>query len=79
MKNLNQNNMTAVEWLVDKLDLNVFESDEEVANVITKAKEMEKQEKIEFACKVAEASAEKYIQGKTTEQIAKELLTFKLK
>ena len=41
------------------------------------AKEMEKEQKIEFACKVAEASAEKYIQGKTTEQIAKELLTFK--
>jgi hypothetical protein len=36
--------MTAVEWLVDKLDLNVFESDEEVANVITKAKEMEKEQ-----------------------------------
>jgi hypothetical protein len=41
------------------------------------AKEMEKKEKIEFACQVAEASAEKYIQGKTTWQIAEELLTFK--
>jgi hypothetical protein len=38
---------------------------------------MEKKEKIEFACQVAEASAEKYIQGKTTWQIAEELLTFK--
>jgi hypothetical protein len=41
--------MTAVEWLVDKLDLNVFESDEEVADVINQAKEMEKEQKIEFA------------------------------
>ena len=36
--------MTAVEWLVDKLDLNVFESDEEVADVIEQAKEMEKEQ-----------------------------------
>jgi hypothetical protein len=42
--NLNQNKMTAVEWLVDKLDLNVFESDEEVADVINQAKEMEKEQ-----------------------------------
>ena len=39
-----KNNMTAVEWLVDELDLNVFESDEEVADVIEKAKEMEKEQ-----------------------------------
>ena len=71
--------MTAVEWLVDKLDLNVFESDEEVADVIEKAKAMENEQMIEFACKVAEASAEKYIQGKTTEQIAKEIITYKSK
>jgi len=45
--------------------------------VAEQAKEMEKKEKIEFACQVAEASAEKYIQGKTTWQIAEELLTFK--
>jgi hypothetical protein len=38
------------------------------------AKEMEKQDKIEFACQVAEASAMKYIQGKTTMQIAQELI-----
>ena len=37
--------MTAVEWLVDKLDLNVFESDEEVAEVIDQAKEMDKEQK----------------------------------
>lgn len=66
--------MTAVEWLVDKLDLNVFELDEEVADVIEKAKAMENEQKIEFACKVVELSAEKYIQGKTTEQIAEELI-----
>ena len=66
--------MTAVEWLVDKLDLNVFESDEEVSEVIEQAKAMEKEQKIDFACKVAEVSAEKYIQGKTTEQTAEELI-----
>lgn len=37
--------------------------------------EMEKEQMIKFACEVAEASAEKYIQGKTTWQIAEELLT----
>lgn len=30
-----------VEWLVRQLDLNIFESDEEVSDVIQKAKEME--------------------------------------
>ena len=41
------------------------------------AKEMDKEQKIEFACQVAEASAMKYIQGKTTWQIAEELITIK--
>jgi hypothetical protein len=36
--------MTAVEWLVEQLDLNVFEADEEVADVIEKAKAMEKEQ-----------------------------------
>jgi hypothetical protein len=66
---------TAVEWLREKLQLEfgfIFSD-----NILNQAKEMEKKEKIEFACQVAEASAEKYIQGKTTWQIAEELLTFK--
>jgi hypothetical protein len=65
--------MTAVEWLVKQYENNfplTFDA-------IDQAKEMEKEQKIEFACKVAEVSAEKYIQGKTTRQIAEELLTFK--
>jgi hypothetical protein len=41
------------------------------------SKEMEKEQMIEFACQVAESSAMKYIQGKTTRMIAEELLTFK--
>ena len=78
---MEKENLTAVEWLVDQMrqrkeqgltlsfyDLEMFAS---------YAKAMEKDEKIEFACKVAEASAEKYIQGKTTWQIAEELLTIK--
>jgi hypothetical protein len=69
---------TAVEWLF--LMMNNPNKDQEFANkLLDKAKEMEKKEKIEFACQVAEASAEKYIQGKTTWEIAKDLLTFKSK
>lgn len=61
---------TAVEWLVEQLDLNVFESDEEIADVIDKAKEMEKKQIIEAringdvngACifKIAREKAEQY-------------------
>jgi hypothetical protein len=46
-------------------------------SIIKEALEMEKEQMIEFACQVAEASAMKYIQGKTTRMIAEELLTFK--
>ena len=59
--------MTAVEWLAEQL----IES--HYSDVIDKAKEMEKEQKIEFACQVAESSAMKYIQGKTTRMIAEEL------
>jgi len=65
---------TAVEFLVDNLH---YLHSTKWDDIIEQAKEMEKEQKIEFACKVVEVSAEKYIQGKTTEQIAKELLTFK--
>ena len=65
--------MTAVEWLQEK-----YKQQGVIFNLqFEQAKEMEKEQKIEFACKVVEVSSEKYIQGKTTEQIAKELLTFK--
>ena len=72
--------MTAVEFIVEKLtpfNWTKEQMQEHYKDAIQQAKLMEKEQKIEFACKVAEASAEKYIQGKTTEQIAKELLTFK--
>ena len=65
---------TAVEFLVDNLH---YLHSTKWDDIIEQAKEMEKEQKIEFACKVVEVSAEKYIQGKTTEQIAKELLTIK--
>jgi hypothetical protein len=73
---------TAVEWLSKELesygDPQFCKIEWEALDaLIRQAKEMEKKEKIEFACQVAEASAEKYIQGKTTWQIAEELLTFK--
>ena len=80
IKNLNQNKMTAVEWLYNNLKSH-FEHDGDLLEVVQmsfkQAKELEKKQKIEFACKVVEVSSENYIQGKTTEQIAKELLTFK--
>ena len=62
---------TAVEWFYQRI------LSKQIKAVFEQAKAMEKEQKIEFACKVVEVSAEKYIQGKTTEQIAKELLTFK--
>ena len=65
--------MTAVEFIVEQLAKNgVLHSSD-----IAKAKEMDREQKIEFACQVAESSAMKYIQGKTTKMIAEELLTFK--
>lgn len=68
---------TAVEWFAEKIGHNSLMALTEYNEILEQAKAMEKQEKIEFACQVAEASAEKYIQGKTTWQIAEELLTFK--
>jgi hypothetical protein len=68
---------TAVEWFEDQVGHNSLMGLKEWNEIFEKAKEMEKKEKIEFACQVAEASAEKYIQGNTTWQIALELLTFK--
>ena len=69
---------TAVEHLQEYLTISLgIDRMRLLFNEFEKAKEMEKEQKIEFACKVVEVSAEKYIQGKTTEQIAKELLTFK--
>jgi hypothetical protein len=69
--------MTAVEWLYNNLKSH-FEHDGDLLEVVQmsfkQAKELEKKQKIEFACKVVELSSENYIQGKTTEQIAKELI-----
>ena len=67
--------MKAVEWVLFELSKNGLLPDGIPSDIYNKAKEIEKEEKIEFACKVVEVSSEKYIQGKTTEQIAKELLT----
>lgn len=72
--------MTAVEFILEKLtpfNWTKEQMQEHYKDAIQQAKEMDKEQKIEFACKVVEVSSEKYIQGKTTEQIAKELLTFK--
>ena len=72
--------MTAVEWLINEVNMQYPKINVRWKGwVIDKAKEMEENQKIQFACKVVEVSSENYIQGKTTEQIAKELLTFKLK
>ena len=63
---------TAVEWFYDEIK-HIIPND--FLDVYETARVKEQQEKIEFACQVAEVSAEKYIQGKTTWQIAEELLT----
>ena len=71
--------MTAVEYLEQELDKNFEIKGNSFLfdKIFKQAKEMEKDEKIEFACQVAESSAMKYIQGKTTRMIAEELLTIK--
>ena len=69
--------MTAVEWLVEQLKERGYAGEFPPHLLFEQAKEMEKEQMIEFACKVVEVSSEKYIQGNTTEQIAKELLTYK--
>ena len=71
-KNINMK-QTAVEWLIDQVKSHKYIEDVD----FEQAKAMEKEQMIEFACKVAQVSAEKYIQGKTTLQIAEELLTKK--
>jgi hypothetical protein len=86
----NNKKQTAVEQFIEQLEkqgeswenvsigrIQISIKVEDYLKLKEQAKEMEKKEKIEFACQVAEASAEKYIQGKTTWQIAEELLTFK--
>jgi hypothetical protein len=66
--------MTAVEFLEKELYERFHLSYLLLFNeLIQQAKEMEENQKIQFACKVVEVSSENYIQGKTTEQIAKEL------
>ena len=73
--------MTAVKQLLKELQekfpkqmADMYDSNQLLLeDIALKAKKKERQDKIEFACKVAEESAEKYIQGKTTEQIAEEL------
>ena len=77
--------MTAVKQLLKELQekfpkqmADMYDSNQLLLeDIALKAKKKERQDKIEFACKVVEVSSEKYIQGKTTEQIAKETLTFK--
>jgi hypothetical protein len=68
---------TAVEFLEQELDKNFEIKGNSFLfdKILKQAKEMEKEKKIEFACQVAESSAMKYIQGKTTRMIAEELLT----
>jgi len=78
---------SVVEWyekevnaLIDKYEAKEISKSDFIVmkhNLFYPAKRMENEQKIEFACKVVKVSADKYIQGKTTEQIAKELLTFK--
>ena len=79
---INQNKMTAVEKLIEKITLKKVDNQIYLYPTISiddceTARVIEQQQMIEFACKVAEVSAKNYIQGKTTWQIAEELLTIK--
>jgi len=40
---------TAVEWIVEQLEVEIILTDKDVENVINQAKEMEKQKTIDFA------------------------------
>ena len=65
---------TAVEYIKEQLLGNEYWYENlTFEQIFEQAKEMEKEQMIEFACQVAEASAMKYIQGKTTKMIAEEL------
>jgi hypothetical protein len=79
--------MTTVERFIEQLEeqgnawenvsmgtINISINVDEYLKLKEQAKEMEKEQMIEFACQVAEASAMKYIQGKTTKMIAEELI-----
>ena len=66
--------ISAVEWLEKICNERGYYL---MSEYFEQAKEMQREQMIEFACKVAQVSDEKYIQGKTTLQIAEELLTFK--
>jgi len=68
MKPLNQNKMTAVEWLIEEIHKNICFIP---VHIQEQAKEMEKQEKIEFACKVYN---ENYLKDKSFRKIAEELI-----
>ena len=74
--------MTAVKQLLKELQekfpkqmADMYDSNQLLLeDIALKAKKKERQDKIEFACKVVEVSSEKYIQGKTTRMIAEELI-----
>jgi hypothetical protein len=65
---------TTVEWLQERYNECPWYEEKIHEEDWEQAKEMEKEQMIEFACQVAEASAMKYIQGKTTMQIAEEVI-----
>jgi len=60
--------MTAVEWLIEEIHKNICFIP---VHIQEQAKEMEKQEKIEFACKVYN---ENYLKDKSFRKIAEELI-----
>jgi len=59
---------TAVEWLIEEIHKNICFIP---VHIQEQAKEMEKQEKIEFACKVYN---ENYLKDKSFRKIAEELI-----
>jgi hypothetical protein len=66
--------LTAVEWLLEQLDVETVLTRRQLSDVINQAKVMEEQEKVEFAFR---AYSEKLSPGKDFVEIVNSMRTFK--
>ena len=66
--------LTAVEWLLEQLDVETVLTRRQLSDVINQAKVMEEQEKVEFAFR---AYSEKLSTGKDFVEIVNSMRTFK--
>jgi hypothetical protein len=74
---MKEKELTAVKWLINELELDMFATDEEM-EIIIKAKEMEKEQIIDFGYDIAEDLAwGKYRDKKAMEERYNEFLMYK--